>query len=195
MGSMNRTIQFLCTCILTTAIAFVPIRSAAHGGDNHASDEVNSRRKPLKPNHKSEEAALEELSFFIRDIEKRMRMGDVVGVHDRSAQITATADNLWTLGLKKEKGRNRPTINGYMNLLKSAARGLEAYGGKEDLEFGGQQLSEVRRALALLRDQYFPGRVWEAQIPGSRADSVSGNAIPAKVDTGRSDPGVPNVGH
>lgn len=152
--------------------------AAAHDSKQTQSSGAGSPKKQDRPRYKSEAVALEELSFLVRDLDKRMRLGDVEGVHEGAWEIAATADNLWVLGeKKKDRAPNRMTINGYMNLLKSAARELGTYEGMDDLEAGRTQLARVKEIFALLHNQYHPDHE-NHSVDRSPSDSGGVRSVP-----------------
>lgn len=175
-SDFTRALFWMCIC------AFAPNMAFAHGGGSSPSAIPESHGKPDRPNHKSEHAALDHITFLIRDIEKRMKIGDVRGVHAGASEISATADNLWVIGMKKGNTRNLKTINGYMNLLKNSASELNSYGGIEDLENGRERLSKVKSIFGSMREIYIPASVMESG-KGKPSDSTFRKAEQVGLDT------------
>lgn len=145
-----------------------------------------SRKPSNRPSFKTETAALEEISFLLRDLEKRMRVGDVESVHDGARELAATADNLWKVGFKKLDDRGRMTLNGYMNLLKNEATELDSYQGKEDLDDGRKKLARLKEIFNSIRKQFYPdpgpdsSSTSQPAVPAVRTPPDSGNLIPGK---------------
>lgn len=167
-----------------------PTPSIAHGAHGMPSTGSEPRKPSVHPTFNTEKTALEEISFLLRDLEKRMRIGDVEGVHDGAREIAATVDNLWKAGFKKLDDRRRMTLNGYMNLFKSESVELDAYQGKEDLDAGREKLARLKEIFSSIRKQFepdsrqdslfAPGPVAPA-APTDRVPTDSGNPASGKV--------------